>query len=198
MKSRSNTITSSIKFLAGLLLIAVVAFGCQKEIIRPESAGGDLQAYLAPPSFRAISPCGQSMFTSFQSGSVVLGDAEISNDGDFMYVTIHMAPNSFMDELQVFSGEASTVPVDVTGAIDFMQFGFTQSMGSPTSDMTVVIPVAGLPACPDIIIHSTITTIVPNTLISTTEEVWASGTTLYNGQMNSFCLTICPTDDTSI
>lgn len=189
-----------LKFIKGLFLaccIAVVAFGCEKEMVQPEAQGNTLQGGSFPFLQRPPVQCGPSMVHSMMDGATDLGSVEILNNSSDLYLIFNMNQFKFIEEVKVFNGDAAYLPMDGDGNIQMEQFGFQQSLTSPMNDYTLTFPLSGMPTCTDLVIWARVSTRNMWGQVTATNYAWMTGTPISNGFKVNFCITSCISSNNS-
>lgn len=188
-----KTLNTQMKFVKGLFLaccIALVAFGCEKEVITPENNQPAITGsyhYIQRP----IAACGPSVFNDLRDGATNLGTLEITNSSTELYLIFNLNNFKFLEEVKIFTDDASNMPMDDDGNIDVERFGFMQSLTSAANDYTLTMPLSSMPTCMDIMIRARVST--RNMWGQTTgiNYVWMTGTPVANGYMFHYCAPSC-------
>jgi hypothetical protein len=192
--------TNHMKFVKGIffaVFIAFVAFGCEKEVIRPES-DNNIQA----SSFHFINrpplQCGPSVFSSMKDGAQNLGSIEILNNSSELYLIFNMNQFKFIEELKVYTGDASNMPIDGDGNLSLENFGFQQVLTSAANDYTLVLPLSSMASCADLVVWARVSTKNMFGQTTATNYTWMTGASIANGYMMNYCATTCLSGNSTV
>ena len=179
------------KTLSLLIVIATLSFACEREVITstttPTAALYGASGIVAPAP-----QCGSSNTTFItNAANSNLGNIEIANDQNSIYVMISMHPTRFMEELRVFVGDASTLDNDGTGNLIMEGFQFQSTFSAPQSRYTVILPKAGLGACVDVVLYGRVATRNAFGQMTNRTYVWADGLPLFNVETYKYCVGNC-------
>ena len=101
--------------------------------------------------------------------------------------------SKYLEEIKVFKGNATTIPLNDDGAIIYNQFPIQNGMPSPLNDYSFMLPLGGTTACTDLVIWARITTRGALGNVIATHYAWMMGTPVANGYALHYCLGPCPT-----
>ncbi|MFN8395364.1 MAG: hypothetical protein U0176_12035 [Bacteroidia bacterium] len=194
-----KTQSTQLNYLKGLFFaccIALVAFGCEKEVITPESNEPTISGsyhYIQRP----VAQCGPSIFNDLRDGATNLGTLEITNSSSELYLIFNLNNFKFLEEVKVFTQDASNMPMDDDGNIDVERFGFMQTLTTAANDYTLTLPLSSMPTCMDIMVRARVST--RNMWGQTTgiNYVWMTGTPVANGFMFHYCAPSCISGNTN-
>jgi hypothetical protein len=190
--------TNTMKLFKGLFFaacIAVLTFGCEKEMIRPEGNAAP-EATCFPYAQRPPVQCGSSVFATMNDGASSLGTVEILNNSSDLYLIFNLNMGRYLEEVKIYNGDVNNMPLDADGNVQMEQFGFQQLLSSPANDYTLTFPLSGMSSCTDIMIWARISTRNLFGQVIATDYAWMSGTPASNGFSTNFCVTSCITTNT--
>ena len=181
------------KAFSTLILLAALAFGCQKEVIRPEGqAGPELWSGSQDGIFRPDQQCGSSQFSDLVDGSATTyGTLEILNDEDNVYFLAEMNHGWMIQGVKVYAGDVLNLPKGNGGVMLLEEFPFQWVSSHLTGASTYTIAKNGLASCTDIVfyVQAVQTDMWGNPMNSM--EVWGNGSGVLNGFSSSYCLGAC-------
>jgi hypothetical protein len=194
--STSNTLNFT-KTLALIVCLALVTFGCQKEMITPESDAPTAQFGGNPFMQRPIAQCGSSVLGSMKSGATNLGTAEMLNgDGQF-YVIMDMNNYKFIEQIKIFVGDMAQLPYNTDGGLLLEAFPYQYQMPNPANIYTFTIPTNTISTCNEVVVWARVSTRNIFGQVTSTVDTWMSGTPVANGFSTPFCVTECTTGNQS-
>ncbi len=191
MKFSTSTLLKFSKTLSILLLLAIVAFGCQKEMIQPESDAPAAQYGGNPSLQRPLAQCGASVFAAMKAGPVSLGTVEMLNDASQLYMIFDMNNFKFIEQIKIYVGDLGQMPVDGAGNILVEAFPVQYQMGIPANEYTFTLANEDISTCNDIIVWARVSTRNIFGQVTSTVDTWMSGNAIANGFETPFCLTTC-------
>ena len=172
-------------------MIATITFGCQKEILQSETslpiAQFDGQSQIVRPDVQ----CGATITCTMKSSLGMIGNVEIMNSADLLYVVIDMNNFKFLDQIKVYVGDASFVRLDSDGYVDVEEFPYQYLFNSATNDYTFMLPVSELHSCQDIMVWASVSTRNMMGHVTNMTEAWMSGSPVSNGYATNYCLGSC-------
>lgn len=180
----------SYRIIAVLLFVAVAAWGCQSDSVNPKGDAKDQPTgmfSLARPQVQ----CGPSAFSRIKDGSMDLGGVEILNNSSDLYLILSMNPFKFVEEVKVFRGDATHIPLDADGNVSVEGFGYQAIMNSPMNSYIFTLPLANSPSCADIAIWARISTRSPFGGLVSTNYAWMEGAPVANGFKVQYCAPLC-------
>ncbi|HHG85941.1 MAG TPA: hypothetical protein ENJ82_14435 [Bacteroidetes bacterium] len=179
--------------LLPLLILLTLFFGCEKEIISPQSINGPtLSASGLESLVRPDVQCGTSRFSVLKSSNGDLyGSVEVLNDADNVYLLIEMEPNKFLDATQAFFGTSSAIPTDGNGSILMEDFQFQSIIARGAARYTIIMPLSSMPNCPDIVLWGQASQKNMFGQTVSNREVWLTGIPIYNGSFFKYCAGAC-------
>lgn len=194
-----KTLNSQLNYFKGLFLaccIALVAFGCEKEVITPENNEPSITGsynYIQRP----IVQCGPSVFNDLRDGSTNLGTVEITNSSSELFLIFNLNNWKFLDEVKIFTEDAASMPLDDDGNIDVERFGYMQTLSSPANDYTLTMPLSSMPNCIDLMIRARVSTRNMWGQTTAINYVWMTGTPVANGYQFHYCAPSCLSGNTN-
>jgi hypothetical protein len=182
----------SLKHLLLGLTLATIAFGCGVDNVdpaaSPQTISGSYQQVARPAQ-----QCGPAMFSRLKDGITDLGSLEIINSSSNIYLIFDLNQNKYLDELKVFKGDISSLPLDSDGQVDLENFGFQSILSQPLNEYTMMSGLSTTPSCTDFVIWARITTRGIFGNITATNYAWASGSPVANGYSFNYCAPACAT-----
>jgi hypothetical protein len=177
------------------LLLALVTFGCQPEGVSPAGSTKTIAGTYIPIP-RPDAPCGPSAFSQMKDGAANFGTVEILNTATDIYLILDLNPLKFVEEIKVFSGNVSSLAMNLDGSINVNAFNNQPSITTPLNDYTMMLP---LPSrCTDILIWARITTRSPMGSLIATNYAWMMGTNVANGYKVNYCPAQCAVSDPKV
>jgi hypothetical protein len=173
-----------------LLFLGFIAFGCSSESVRPES--GD-KAVLGTTIPRPTVQCGPSIFTRMKDGNMDLGGVEILNTSNQLYVIMDLNPYKYVEEVKMYVGDISSIPLDNDGNISIEDFGCQAMLSVPVNSYTCTAPLSTTPSCQDVVIWARISTRSVFGNLVATNYAWMMGSQVANGQAVNYCAPSCAT-----
>lgn len=197
MKSFTTKITTFTKHFAAVICLALIAFGCEKELVLPENTAAELQFGGQGHIQRPETQCGASTFSTLSNGTDILGDVEILNNTDKLYLVFDMNLYKFIDELRVFVGDANQIPLGVGGDLATELFPIQPVLAEPANEYSLMIPTSNLATCNQIVVWARVKTLnIWGQTVGTT-DTWMSGSVVGNGFATAYCLGSCISGNTA-
>ena len=195
MKALNTTTLTTLKTLFFAVCLSALAFSCEKECIRPEGNELGMQESSFPFVSRPPVQCGTSTLSSLKDGAATLGSIEILNNSSDLYLIFDMNQFKFLEEVKVFAGEASTLPMDSDGNVNIEGFATQILLSAATNDYTLVLPLSSMPTCADIVIWARVSTRNMFGQVTGTNYTWMSGAAVANAFKVNYCATACITSN---
>jgi hypothetical protein len=193
MKRFTTNFFNFSKSLTLIFVFALLAYGCQKELIRPENNQPTGQNSGVSQVVRPDLQCGNSVMATLNDGANSLGTIEMLNDDQTFYMIFEMGIDQFIDEIKVYSGDANSAPLDADGNILLEGFPYQYLLSNPASEYTFMIPAADHRSCDVFAVWARVSTRDMFGQVISTQEAWISGTPLSNGFCTPYCLSSCAT-----
>lgn len=183
----------NLKSITTLLLIALIAFGCQKEIITPDNnQGPELWAGSQDGLFRPDQQCGSSQISDIvDENAVSFGSLEILNDEDNIYLLATMNHGWLLQGVKVYAGNSVNIPKGNGGAMQLEEFPFQWAHSRLTGASTYVISKNGLAGCTDFVFFAQAVQTDMWSNITQSRELWGDGNSVLNGFSANYCQGSC-------
>lgn len=124
-----------------------------------------------------------------------IGNLEVSNDEDYLYVTYNLEGDWYLSETHLFIGEESQLPTNGANTPIPGHFPFTSSHQNGVQTFTYNIPLADLPECYIIAAHAAVEQINDEGQVISTETGWSFGVPFPNtnrwGWFTEYCTQTC-------
>ncbi len=178
------------KFFLTVSLLALLAFGCQKEMIVPATESATLQSSLEG-HFRPASQCGSSAFTTFSDGTSSFGSIEVLNSAEELFILTDMNNGWFLRDVKIFAGNPLDLPKGNTGDIQVEEFPIQINHTTRVDRATYNLSTATLDPCYGITIwaHAVRLNMMGHEIGSV--DVWANGSAVLNGYSFQYCGGVC-------
>lgn len=181
----------STTIISTFLMILLFSFGCEKEIITPEYQHPTAQLSGYNQIVRPSTQCAPSEFASLRDGSTNFGSVEILNQGDELYLLFSLNNYKFLDEVRVFVGDKSQVPLNPDGNIETELFHFKEVIAGGTNRYTMILKLDVVPACLDIFVSAKVSTRNMFGQVTATNNTWMHGNAFLDGYTAQYCVVNC-------
>lgn len=182
--------------LMALLILALGAGSCKKEnpVITPANHSGGEQKYMSVMTGTTPQSCGTPSVVALIAGQHInVGTVTVSNDANNLTVTYATTGGWNLQELHLYVGDRSLVPVNRQGAPVPGQFPKSAYLGNNVQRYTFTIPLSGLGSCFIVLAEAKVS------CRYSTETAWAAGTRFTNNincgwaTYFSYCKQTCTT-----
>lgn len=174
-----------------ITLLSLAFFGCQKEIITPESNNEPIIAQSLEGHVRPVQQCGTSAFTTFNNGATSYGSIEILNDAEQLYILTDMNNGWLLQSIKIFAGNTLDIPKAYGGTIELEEFPFQMLHPRRVDKYTYTLPMASLPACFGVTIWAKATQVNMFGQVTNQVNLWANGSPVLNGFSFQYCKGVC-------
>lgn len=178
-----------IRFTLILAFIALLAFGCTKEEILPETnpvSQGSMEGVVRPTQ-----QCGTSAFTTLKSGAADFGSVEILNDDEQVFIITSMNQDWFLSDVKIYVGDPNAMPRGNGGVIQLEEFPLQYNHPNRVSEYTYTVNTAAMGACVGVTMwaHAVQLDMMGTEIGSI--DLWANGTQTLNGYSFQYCKGVC-------
>ncbi len=177
-------------FFFTLLLLSVLFFGCQKEVVGPDSTPAT-QMFSHPGHGRPSQQCGSSAFTTLSNGGTGYGNIEILNDVDQLYILTDMNPGWLLRDIKIFVGDPMLLPKGNGGTIQVEQFPFQINNPSPVDLFTYTMSTNNMGTCFGVTIWARAVQLNMFGQEIGVVDLWADGSNVLNGYSFNYCKGSC-------
>ena len=137
----------------------------------------------------------ETINATFYAGQTIdVGDVNITNDEDSIYVNIQLSGDWHIRQLHLYFGTYANMPVNSQNVPVPGQFPVHVTAFQNDQNVTVSYPLAGLPPCYIVAVHGVVHRIVNGELIQA-ETAWSFGNPFINtnrwGWTTPYCTQIC-------
>jgi hypothetical protein len=191
MRFTTTNYLKTTLFAFALLLFAFAGSGCERENLLASDQQPALQGLGSNGVQRPATQCAPSAFVPLQSGSTTLGNVEILNSGDELYLIYTLNSYKFLEETRIFVGNAADVPLNADGLIEIEEFPISQVIDAGTNTFTMVVKLDAIPACYDIFVWTRISTRNIFGHVTQMQNAWMTGTIMLDGAYETYCAADC-------
>lgn len=190
----TNTNYFKTTFLAlALFVLAFAGTGCERENLLADQSQPTLQGLGGNGVQRPATQCAPSAFVPLKNGSTTLGNVEILNFEDDLYLIFTLNTFKFLDEMRIYAGNLANVPVNADGLLELEEFPVRQVVETPTNSYTMVLKLDAVPQCYDIFVWTRISTRNMFGHVTQVQEAWMTGNSIMDGAYASYCAANCVT-----
>lgn len=188
---------SVFKSFAFICLLASLTFGCEKETIVAENNLASAQFDGVSQLARPASQCGSSVFTTMKVGATTVGNVEIMNNDNQLYILLDMNAFKFIEQIKIFVGDINDMPLDSDGFVNKEAFPYQYILSNGSNDYTFMVPVSSLLTCNSVVVWTRVSTrnMMGNT--TSTVDAWMNGAPIANTFATNYCLGACVTGNNS-
>lgn len=180
-----------VKAVLGISTLALFAFGCQKEIVRPQDTAVEIQGSIEGIQ-RPANPCGTSAFTNFvDATNTVIGSVEVLNTDNEMFLLMDMTGSWLLKGVKVFVGNSINLPKTGSGMIEIEEFPFQYIHNRAQDKTTIRVDISSLALCNGISIYGQAVKLNQFGNVVQSRNIWADGTNVLNGKMFNYCSVVC-------
>jgi hypothetical protein len=178
------------RFIFTLSILALLAFSCQKECIRPES-NTPTEMKCVEGIFRPAQQCGASAFTTLKSAGADYGSVEILNDAEQVYIITQMNADWFLADVKIFVGDANNIPRGNGGVIQLEEFPLQINHPGRVAEYTYTMNTANMGACVGVTVWARAVqmNMLGDEIASV--DLWADGSQTLNGYSYQYCKGVC-------
>lgn len=183
-----------LRLLFTLSLLAVLAFGCTSDAVKPKTEGASPELWVGTEDglLRPDQPCGNALNVDLvDAGNSIMGSIEVLNDNSNIYFLVSMNHGWLLQGVKIFAGEGLNIPKGNGGVMQLEEFPFQWAHNRMTGLNTYIISKSALPSCADIVLYAQGAQVDMFGNPVVTRELWGEGSPVLNGQTFNYCIGTC-------
>ena len=175
------------KIVLSFSLIALLAFGCEREVIEPMSDNVvEAEAKISPGKTITTEATAAVQIDMIDESTTVVGTMDVSNDADFIYLYTALSHGWLLSDAKIFAGDRNNLP-RINGDMELEELPYQMHLQNPSMSATIHIPRGSLAICTDVAFWFRAQQFDwwgnPVAQI----EGWAHGTTILDGYVFNYC-----------
>lgn len=175
------------KIVLSFSLLAVLAFGCEREVIEPISDNSvALEAKISPGNTVSTEVTAPAQIDLVDESSNVVGTLDVSNNSNFFYLYSSLSHGWLLTDAKIFAGDRNNLP-KVNGSMDLEELPFQMHLQNPSMTSTVQIPRGPLALCNDFAFWFRAQQFDFWGNVVASIEGWANGTSILDGHVFTYC-----------
>ena len=192
MKSINTILTTPLKTCMALLLVAILAFSCEKEVITPADQNTPrIELSEHEQLKRPDAQCGSSQFEDLRNhADQLVGSVEILNDETQLYILIDMEFGQHLDHVKAFLGSAAGIEVYGDGDLNMEEFQF-QNLMNGAHRYTIQLPLGSLSGSQDLVLFTQVSQRDFFGNVTSTSDAYLDGLTIGNGEYVKYSIGTC-------
>lgn len=172
-------------------LLSLFFFGCEKEVILPQTNDAPELSLSTEGHSRPVSQCGSSAFTTFNNGATSYGSIEILNNAEQLFILTDMNNGWLLQNVKIFVGNPINLPKGYGGVIELEEFPFQMIHTRMVDKYTYTLPIASLPTCFGVTIWAKAAQVNMFGQVTNQVDLWANGSSVLNGFSFQYCKGTC-------
>ncbi len=172
-------------------LLSLFFFGCEKEVITPQSNDAPELTLSTEGHIRPTVQCGSSSYTTFKNGTTPYGSVEILNNSEQLFILTDMNNGWLLESVKIFAGNTVNLPKGFGGTIELEEFPFQMIHPRRVDKYTYTLPVASLPTCFGVTIWAKAAQVNMFGQVTNRVDLWANGAAVLNGFSFQYCKGSC-------
>lgn len=186
------------KIVLSFSMIALLAFGCERETIEPVAANDvALEAKISPGNTVPVLATVPAQTDLVDESRNVVGTLNVSNDGNFIFLYTALSHGWLLTDAKFYAGHRNDLPKVNGNQMDLEELPFQMHLQNPAMTATMQIPRGPLALCNDIAVWFRAQQYDWWGNVTAQIEGWADGTSILNGYVFTYCAGSVPNNNHS-